>query len=145
MICPQCGYDIGNKNKCLRCGYEVKTLVTVDETEKKDDRPDTKIIDPSKVYISNGEDDFDDGFFDPFSMLFGNIFDPIGDLLGGLFGLDVRSSHSSSRSSYTTQEREPKRKKQGKVVEVNNVEFLDENGNPVDNKKSKKKDKDDKK
>lgn len=140
MICPQCGYDIGNKNKCLRCGYEIKTLATVDETKKKEE-PDTKIIDPSNVYISNGDDDFDGGLFDPFdpfSMLFGNVFDPIGDLLGGLFGLNVRSTRGSSR---TQQEQPQKRKKQGKVVEVNNVEFLDENGNPVDSgKKSKKKD-----
>lgn len=131
MICPQCGYDIGNKSKCIRCGYEVRTLVTVDETKKKDE-PETKVIDPDNVYISSSVDVFDDGFDDPFSMLFGNIFDPIGDLLGGLFGLDVRSSR------IVEPEPEPKRKKKGKVVEVDKVEILDENGNPV-NRSSKTK------
>ncbi|MDE7463658.1 MAG: hypothetical protein K2M48_01395 [Clostridiales bacterium] len=141
MVCPQCGYDMGNKSKCLRCGYEVKTLVTVDETRKKDE-DETKVIDPADVFISNGYDDFDDSFgdpFDPFSMLFGNVFDPIGDLLGGLFGLDVRTSRSTRNSRIVEPENEPKRKKQGKVVEVNNVEFLDENGNPINNTKKTKK------
>ncbi len=135
MICPQCGYEMGSSHKCLRCGYEVKTLVTVDEKEQtkenksKEEEPVTKVIDPDKVYISNADDGFDDGFDDPFSMLFGDIFDPIGSLLGGLFGFDAHSSHSSYDR---IQEQQPEQKKdKNKVVEVKKVEIYDENGNPV--------------
>ena len=45
MVCPQCGYDMGRAHRCMRCGYEVKTLVTVDEDrsdgENKEEEPNT--------------------------------------------------------------------------------------------------------
>ncbi len=131
MICPQCGYDMGNKSKCMRCGYEVKTLATVDRSQKKDEDNDAKVIDPENVYITNPDDYDDVGIDDPFSMLFGDIFDPIGDLLGGLFGLDVRPTYSS-RSSYIHEpEHAHKTKKDDNVVEVKKVEIYDENGELV--------------
>lgn len=139
MICPQCGYDIGNKNKCLRCGYEVKTLVVSDRKNNDEGRPETKVIDPDSVYISNGG--YDDSYADPFDMLFGNIFDPIGDLLGGLFGLDVRS-HRSASFGYDDEEEDYNRGKkggEGKVVEVKKVEILDDDGNPVEQEKPESK------
>lgn len=128
MICPQCGYDMGNKNKCIRCGYEVKTLAVVDEREESGgpdnerEKTETKVIDPCNVYLTHpyGFDD-DDGFGDPFASLFGGLFgDPIGDLLGGLFGFDV-----SPRRSVVYEEEPPKKKrKQGPVVEVRDVEVI---------------------
>ncbi len=135
MICPQCGYELGNNNKCMRCGYEVKTLVTVEQTEAdREEREErvTKVIDPESTYITdeygNSVDDDDDGFYDPLDMLFGNLFDPIGDLLGGLFGIDVQPSRSQ-RSAHTRITEKPKT--DDNVVEVKKVEIFDENGEPV--------------
>lgn len=147
MICPQCGYDVGNSHKCKRCGYEIKTLATVDESSKsKNDDAETKVIDPNDVYLSHEyvSDDFGFGFSDPISSLFDDLFaDPITSLLGGLFGFDIGGSRSESR----TAESQNKKKGSGKVVEVNKVEILDENGEPLDKKtdrKSKHKKRDDK-
>ena len=133
MICPQCGYDMGNKSKCLRCGYEVKTLAVVDESEQNEQRQeehnDTKVIDPCNVYLTHpyGYDD-DEGtgfgpFGSPFASLFDDLFgDPISDLLGGLFGFDV-----SPRRSRIREEEPPKKKrKQGPIVEVNEVEIIED-------------------
>lgn len=140
MICPQCGYDIGSKHKCMRCGYEVKTLVAVDETdahkENKRDEPETKVIDPDRVFISSGDEYGDDFFDDPFGSVFGSLFgfDPIGDLLGGLFGLDVRSSRREPEPKYIPSEEELEQGPHAeidKVVEVKKVEYLDENGEPI--------------
>ncbi|MCM1367782.1 MAG: hypothetical protein NC184_03110 [Roseburia sp.] len=138
MICPQCGYDVGNNHKCKRCGYEIKTLATVDESVKnKSDDAETKVIDPNDVYISREyvSDDFGFGFSDPFSSLFDDLFgDPISSLLGGLFGFDL----GGPRSEPDAPEPKSKKKGSGKVVEVNKVEILDENGNPVDEQSGKK-------
>ncbi len=139
MVCPQCGYDMGRAHRCMRCGYEVKTLVTVDEDrsdgENKEEEPNTVVIDPSNVYLSS-EDDFDGEFdvFDPFSALFGGMFDPIGDILGGLFGVDMRAV----RKEEMEQEKKKREKKNSKVVEVRNVEILDENGDPIKSEKKNK-------
>jgi len=115
----------------MRCGYEVNSLVAVDESKKnKSDEPETKVIDPSDVYLSSGDDEPDDGFYDPFGALFDDLFDPIGDILG-LFGFGVPNSRGAGRGS---SERESKKKssdKDNKVVEVRDVEILDENGDPV--------------
>ena len=141
MICPQCGYDMGNKNKCIRCGYEVKTLAVVDE--RADDEPkteqektETKIIDPCNVYLTHpyGFED-DDGFGDPFASLFGGLFgDPIGDLLGGLFGFDV----SPRRSAFYEEEPPKKKRKQGPIVEVSDVEVISENDRRESDTKTQK-------
>lgn len=144
MICPQCGYDMENKNKCMRCGYEVKTLAVVEEDtderkdDARDDEPVTRVIDPADTYISSG-DEYGDDFSDPFSALFGDVFDPISSLLGGLFGFDVRSPFGSSGSSYNNRIDESESDKKGKVVEVKKVEIFDENGNPVEQESKLKK------
>lgn len=134
MICPQCGYDMGNKNKCLRCGYEVKTLVPLSEEEsKKREREQTKVIDPNNTYLTdeygNPVDDDDDGYADPFSSIFDDLFgfDPISDLLGGLFGVDVRPQYSAHSKKTAVEDKE----NDDNVVEVKKVEYLDENGEPV--------------
>lgn len=144
MLCPQCGYDIGNANKCLRCGFTVKTLAVVDnenEETKKDDAPETIIIDPSETYITSAgyDDDFGGSLFgDPFASLFGDVFDPIGDLLGGLFGFDIRPERPQRQKQHATEEdmREHKKRKReaAPVVEVKagDVEIVDEHGDPVD-------------
>ncbi|MDE6401692.1 MAG: hypothetical protein K2L54_03670, partial [Clostridiales bacterium] len=138
MICPQCGFDMGNKNKCIRCGHEVKTLAVVDERANDDEpkteeeKTETKVIDPCNVYLTHpyGFED-DDGFGDPFASLFGGLFgDPIGDLLGGLFGFDV-----SPRRSVRYEEEQPKKKrKQGPIVEVSDVEVIKESDGQSSNK-----------
>lgn len=134
MICPQCGYDMGNKNKCIRCGYENKDLAVVDTAEdgnknKKEDI-ETKVIDPCNVYLTHPygyEDDYGTGFGpfgDPFASLFDDMFgDPISDLLGGLFGINLGGS---TRRTVIREEEPPKRKKkQGPIVEVNDVEIIE--------------------
>lgn len=135
MICPQCGYELGTAHKCMRCGYEIKTLVTVDETRHDDSQQnnntenETRVIDPRDVYISSGVD-YDDGFgyVDPISAMFDDFFgDPISDLLGGLFGINLRPTVSDSEPH----KNEKRKSKSMPVVEVNKVEILDENGNPI--------------
>lgn len=132
MICPQCGYDMGNRNKCYRCGYEAKTLAVVKESDKNDDDardsedvPETKVIDPCNVFLThpNGYEDEEEDFAifgSPFSSLFGDIFgDPIGDLLGGLFGIDL-----GPRRTVVREEPPKRKKKQGPIVEVDDVEII---------------------
>lgn len=131
MICPNCGYDIGNKSKCLRCGYEIKTLALQDKNDKQKEENDTKVIDPGDTFITQSLDDGSDPFFDvdPFSSLFGDLFgDPISDLLGGLFGIDLNPFGGSRRRVYVREPEEPpkKKKKQGPVVEVDEVEIIEE-------------------
>ncbi len=139
MICPQCGYDMGNKNKCIRCGYAVKTLAVVDEHASdenvREEHNETKVIDPCNVYLTHPygyEDDYDTGFGpfgSPFSSLFDDLFgDPISDLLGGLFGFDIGGS--SRRSSVYEDESPKKKRKQGPVVEVRDVEIIDDKASP---------------
>ena len=152
MICPQCGYDMGTKSKCLRCGYTEKTLAVVDESKhdehkgsdeqkKNDGTPEVKVIDPCNVYLTHpyGYDDYgsDYGAFgSPFSSLFDDLFgDPIGDLLGGLFGFDMGGSHRAQARS-SREEPQKRKRKQGPIVEMdkNDFEILDENGDPVEQK-----------
>ncbi len=133
MICPQCGYDTGTAHRCLRCGYEVKTLVAVDEEEqRKREEDEIKVIDPENTYLTDEygyavDEDEDAKYSDPFDMLFGSLFgDPFSDLLGGLFGFDV-----SPRTEPRTAAGQQEKSKKDDVVEVKKVEFLDENGNPI--------------
>lgn len=156
MICPQCGYDMGNKNKCLRCGYTVKAPIPADERKqdgegKREEKDEVKVIDPANVYVTHPygydgyEDDFGAGFGafgSPFSSLFDDLFgDPISDLLGGLFGINM--GRPQQRNQRRSEEPPKKRRKQGPVIELNKdqVEIVDENGDPVDEKTGKKKDK----
>lgn len=146
MICPQCGHDMGSAHRCLRCGYEVKNLAPVDSSRSNDDgnerknseeENNTKVIDPSNVYITTSYDDgYSGGYTDPFSSIFDDIFgDPLTSLLGGLFGFDIRGE---SRSPHRhDEEPQKKKKKQGPVVEVKNVEFFDEEGNKIDSDKKR--------
>lgn len=135
MICPQCGYDMGNKNKCLRCGYEVKTLTVVSEEEQKKreekEEDDTIVIDPMNVFLTHPygyEDDFGTGYGapidDPFVSIIDSLFggDPFADLLGGLFGF------GSPRHRVVHEEPPPrKKKKQGPIIVVDDIEIIDPN------------------
>lgn len=132
MICPQCGYDMGTKHRCLRCGYEIKTLVTVDEEEqKRREKEAAKVIDPSNTYLTDEygnsvDEEFDP--FDPFDTLFGSLFgyDPFADLLGGLFGLNVGTPKRRKKEVYMDRIHDPNEDDGSpKIVEVNNVEVLD--------------------
>ena len=145
MICPHCGYDMENRSRCLRCGYQVKTLAVVDESEEdnsqgeSEEKIETKVIDPCNVYLTHpygveDDDDYDPifgggGFGSIFDMLFG---DPISDLLGGLFGMGT-SSRRSSRAQQQQEEQPKKKRKQGPIVDVaaDEVELYDANGNQV--------------
>lgn len=159
MICPQCGYDMGNKSRCLRCGYVSKNLTVYDdksddgktnedkteEPQKEEEKPDVKVIDPCNVYLTHPygyEDDSGSGFGfgGPFGSLFDDLFgDPIGDLLGGLFGFDTGFSRRGARGA-TREEPPKKRRKQGPIVEMskNDFEIVDDNGNPVDEQKERR-------
>lgn len=145
MICPRCGYDMENKNMCLRCGYRVTDIAPVKNTEdnsesekSKQEEVETKVIDPCNVYLTHpyGVDDdeylstgFGGGFGSIFDVLFGDPFDIIGDI----FGMGPRMR--PHRQSYARQERQedpPKKKrKQGPVVDVepSEVEVI-EDGEP---------------
>lgn len=139
MICPQCGYDMGNKNRCLRCGFEVRTLAVVsdDESYKKDSNgkqdqkqndDDTIVIDPFNVFLTHPygyEDEFGSGYGvpmdDPFTTLIDSIFDPIGDLLGGLFGFDM----SPPRRRVVEEPPPVKKKKQGPIYVIDDIEIIE--------------------
>ena len=139
MICPHCGYDMGNKNKCLRCGYEVKDVAVSDGREggkdgHKKDEPETIVIDPCNVYLTHpyGFEDEGGTDYDPISDLFGSLFgDPISDLLGGLFGFDMNPFGRSTRRT-VVEEPPPKKKKQGPIYVVDDVEIFDANDRPVE-------------
>lgn len=164
MICPHCGYDMGKKNKCLRCGYEANELAVVDDDKRdesvKEERSETKVIDPCNVFLTHpyGYDEYEDDIEssgDPFGDLFNDLFgDPISDLLGGLFGFNVGGRPRRDERS------QPKKgKKQGPVVEVDDVELvdsaddepeiiykdIDDGAEPVDKKTSQTEDNGDKK
>ncbi len=134
MVCPQCGYDMGTQHKCMRCGYEVKTLVSVSEEEqKKRQEEETIVIDPNSTILTDeygnavDEDDDDMYYVDPISAIFDGLFgDPFADLFGGLFGMDTQPH----RSSHRVVKEQPK-EKDPNVVEVKKVEFLDEDGKPI--------------
>lgn len=151
MICPKCGYDMGKKYRCLRCGFEMTMPAVVDEDEqaeskeqeKKQDEIETKIIDPTNVYLTHPygyEDDYGTGFGpggDPFASLFDDLFgDPIGDLLGGLFGINI----NPRRTTIRREEPPKKRKKQGPIIEVsgNDVEVISPDGTVRNGKGEKK-------
>ena len=94
MICPQCGYDMGTKRKCMRCGYNVTSLATIDDKEKKRrEKEAAKVIDPGATFLTDeygyAVDEDDEPFAGPFGSLLENIFgfDPFADLLGGFFGM----------------------------------------------------------
>ena len=143
MKCPQCGYEIGTSHRCIRCGCEISSVATVDDSKQKktenekqkSEEPSVKVIDPSQVYITDSPSDYEDSY-DPIASLFDGFFgDPISDLLS-MFGFgSSRSSHF--RTTSQPREPEPKRRKQGKIVELDDVEILDENNNTI-YKKSKK-------
>lgn len=133
MICPHCGYDMKNASKCLRCGYQERELSVVVKEEEPTE------IDADRIYLTGGESESRGGglfdLFDPLGSLFGGLF---GDVLGDLFGFDS--------DNYEDEEEEEELQE---IVEVRKVELLDENGNPISEKKhkhhfGKKKNKDDK-
>lgn len=134
MICPQCGYDMGNKSKCIRCGYEVKTLTVVTENdekkqEQKQEKDETIVIDPCNVYLTHpyGYDDeygtgYGSPFDDPFVSIIDSLFgDPIGDLFGGLFGFDMSPPRRPRREDPPP----ARRKKQGPIVVVDDIEIIE--------------------
>lgn len=134
---------MGNKSKCLRCGYEIKNLAVVDENAEKNDteqeKIETKVIDPCNVFLTHPygyEDDYGTGFGpmgDPFASLFGDLFgDPISDLLGGLFGFDVIRPR---RQTYREEEPPKKKRKQGPVVVIDDIELFDANDEPIESDK----------
>ena len=90
MKCPVCGEEIpAGKHKCLRCGYDVRSLSTIVSDPEEEVTP-TVDIDPSKVHISGGSRPVGGGIFDDFfgGGLFGGILD---GLFGGFFdGFDDR-------------------------------------------------------
>lgn len=150
MICPQCGFDMGMGHRCLRCGYEVKTLATVDEEKrKKAEEEETIVIDPRSTILTDeygnsvDDDDDDDWFVDPISAIFEGLMggDPFADLFDSLFGMGPRSHRKAARNK--PQVEIPKEKEEEhKVVEVNKVEYIDDKANKKG--KHNKKPKDDK-
>lgn len=154
MICPQCGYDMGTRSRCLRCGYEEKTLAVIDDKEsdsdepeqEKEEKPEVKVIDPCNVYLTHPygvEDDYFT-FGSPFSSIFDDLFgDPISDLLGGLFGINLGGGRARPRQRGVQDEPQKRRRKQGPIVEIDNadVEIINDNDDPADGREQKNRDK----
>ncbi len=131
MICPQCGFDMGTKHRCLRCGFEVKTLVAVDEEEQKRRESEAaKVIDPSNTYLTDeyGNSVDEEDSFSPFGSIFGDLFgfDPFADIFGSFFDVGVGVPHKH-REVYMDREHDPDEDDGSpKIVEVNKVEILDD-------------------
>ena len=132
MICPECGYDMGNRNKCYRCGFEVKTLTVVDNADKDEsqnadeEKVETKVIDPCNVYITHPygvEDEVFGSAGRGFSSLFDELFgDPISDLLGGLFGINLNPRRSVFIDDPPPQPK--KKRKEGPIIVVDDIEII---------------------
>ncbi len=142
MKCPNCGEEMSKgKFKCMRCGYVVKDLsvnVNGDDKDNKDDEPETVDIDPSRVYVSGGGGTGGGGVFEDVfgGGLFGGLFGGILDDIFGFGGFDdARVSYDIFGNPVYDEEDDETEAEE--VVEIRHVEYLDENGNPID-KKGKK-------
>lgn len=103
MKCPNCGEQLKeNKYKCMRCGYECKSLIANPNANTEDEKnsqkqnsnkqEEAKNIDPSQVYMSkaakNNNGGFGGGIFSGFGGgLFDNLFSGFGNIFS-LFGDD---------------------------------------------------------
>lgn len=91
MKCPQCGHDMGNRAKCLRCGYTIKDIVLIDpEKIEQESEPKTtrKEINPDDVHVSRkgGGSIFGDIFGG--GLFGGGIFGGLGGFFDDLFGFE---------------------------------------------------------
>lgn len=137
MKCPCCGYDMRTANRCLRCGYTDHSVATVDEnTNKNEDEPSVKVIDPSQVVLVETPIEEDErSYFDPISSLFDSFFgDPISDILN-MFGF---GSRGSSRRAQGRPAQNEKPRRNIKMVELDDVEVLDANDNTIYSSKKDK-------
>ena len=85
MKCPNCGHDMGNRAKCLRCGYTITSIVPIDpeKIEKEQEEPSSRrrVVDPDDVHVSRA------GGGSIFGDLFGGgIFGGLGGIFDSLFG-----------------------------------------------------------
>ena len=84
MKCPACGHEMGNRAKCLRCGYTVTSIVPIDPEKiekEKEEEPLRREVNPDDVHVSRA------GGGSIFGDIFGGgIFGGIGDIFGSLFG-----------------------------------------------------------
>lgn len=87
---------MGNKSKCLRCGFVYKGIVSIDpESIEKEEDPQTsrRVVNPDDVHVSRARggsvfDDFVGSIFG--GSPFGGLGDVFGDLFGEFFGYDER-------------------------------------------------------
>lgn len=98
MKCPKCGYDMGLRAQCLRCGYAVTSIVPIDpEKIEKEGEPRSshRVVDPDNVRVSRGQSGsvFDDIFG-------GGLFGGIGSIFGSLFGMDLFGEEESTGYEY---------------------------------------------
>lgn len=84
MKCPACGHEMGNRAKCLRCGYTITSIVPIDPEKiekEKESEPERREVNPDDVHVSRA------GGGSIFGDIFGGgIFGGIGDIFGSLFG-----------------------------------------------------------
>lgn len=133
MKCPQCGYNMGNHAKCLRCGYAVTSIVPVDpdkieQEEPKEENTTHRVVDPDDVYMSRG------GGRHVFGDLFGGgIFGGFGSLFGDLFGVDLFGDDSDTGYEYDPKyyddfgnEIDLPDEFERDSVEISDVEYLEE-------------------
>ncbi|MCH5351023.1 MAG: hypothetical protein J1F39_03535 [Clostridiales bacterium] len=134
MICPQCGYDMGTRHRCLRCGFEITSLVTVDEEERKRrERDNAKVIDPSATYLTDeygyAVDEDEEAYAGPFGSLLEDLFgfDPFAGLLGGFFGMGSMGGRPKRKEVFIDRIHDPGEDDgKPKIVDINNVEVVDD-------------------
>lgn len=86
---------MGNKSKCLRCGFVYKGIISVDpeNIEKEEEtKISRRVVNPDEIHVSRARsggsifDDFVGGIFG--DSVFGGLGDVFGNLFGEFFGYD---------------------------------------------------------
>lgn len=143
MKCPVCGDNIPQgKSKCLRCGYECKSLATVKQDEnnnkeEKRDEPESEFreVSPDDVRMSGGSYGSRNGSI--LDGLFGGgVFGGFTSILDDLFGFgnpfeDIDYEEYDGRD----EDGFPVDVFDRDFVEISDVETFDENGNLKPDKK----------
>ncbi len=142
MKCPNCGNNMKDSYRCLRCGFQFKGVAKGDETsnDSKNDETETietREVSDSEVHLSRkhggfGGSIFDDifggGIFGGFGG-FGGIGSVFGDLFGGIFDDEIDTDGYDDDPRYFDDFGAPIARKDvfdSESVEIDNFEIDDE-------------------
>lgn len=124
MICPNCGFDMGDALTCARCGYKCHEIIPIDI-----DPDDDEVLEvPADITYVVGKVS-NDPLGDIFGGLFGGIF---GDIFGGLFGIDADDLYEDEDGEYDGDIYDDRAHADtSDAMVVKDIEIYDEFGNPI--------------